>query len=294
MRAHIIPPAAEGMPLDKYIRRAYPMCDAAMLRKALRQRDFKQDGVRMSASDPVHAGAELKCFLADGYLLGGELTVLFKDDRLAIVVKPAGLTCQRDGLGLGEDTLESRVHEMFGSAYLVNRLDHFTGGVMPIALTESMRDELISAFAEHKVEKTYICQVKGVPEKPHARLTNYAIKSPGESLVRVYDSPRPGALTMILTYDVIEPGDVSRLSIGLETGRTHQIRAQFAHAGHPLLGDGQYGDPAEGQRFGREYQALYAYRLVFNFSDETQTLGYLNGRSFAVRDVPFVHEYFNV
>ena len=62
MRAHIIPPAAEGMPLDKYIRRAYPMCDAAMLRKALRPRDFKQDGVRMSASDPVRAGAELKCF----------------------------------------------------------------------------------------------------------------------------------------------------------------------------------------------------------------------------------------
>lgn len=267
MRAHIIPPAAEGMPLDKYIRRAYPMCDAAMLRKALRQRDFKQDGVRMSASDPVHAGAELKCFLADGYLLGGELTVLFKDDRLAIVVKPAGLTCQRDGLGLGEDTLESRVHEMFGSAYLVNRLDHFTGGVMPIALTASMRDELISAFAEHKVEKTYICQVKGVPEKPRARLTNYAIKSPGESLVRVYDSPRPGALTMILTYDVIEPGDVSRLSIGLETGRTHQIRAQLSHIGHPVLGDDKYGDRAFNKRHGAAYQRLWCENLRFTTGD---------------------------
>lgn len=267
MRAHIIPPAAEGMPLDKYIRRAYPMCDSAMLRKALRQRDFKQDGVRMSASDPVHAGAELKCFLADGYLLGGELTVLFKDDRLAIVVKPAGLTCQRDGLGLGEDTLESRVHEMFGSAYLVNRLDHFTGGVMPIALTESMRDELISAFAEHKVEKTYICQVKGAPEKPRARLTNYAIKSPGESLVRVYDSPRPGALTMILTYDVIEPGDVSRLSIGLETGRTHQIRAQLSHIGHPVLGDDKYGDRAFNKRHGAAYQRLWCENLRFTTGD---------------------------
>ena len=156
---------------------------------------------------------------------------------------------------------------MFGSAYLVNRLDHFTGGVMPIALTESMRDELISAFAEHKVEKTYICQVKGVPEKPRARLTNYAIKSPGESLVRVYDSPRPGALTMILTYDVIEPGDVSRLSIGLETGRTHQIRAQLSHIGHPVLGDDKYGDRAFNKRHGAAYQRLWCENLRFTTGD---------------------------
>ena len=130
-----------------------------------------------------------------------------------------------------------------------------------------MRDELISAFAEHKVEKTYICQVKGAPEKPRARLTNYAIKSPGESLVRVYDSPRLGALTMILTYDVIEPGDVSRLSIGLETGRTHQIRAQLSHIGHPVLGDDKYGDRAFNKRHGAAYQRLWCENLRFTTGD---------------------------
>ena len=75
--------------------------------------------------------------------------------------------------------------------------------------------------------------------------------------MRVYDSPRPGALTMILTYDVIEPGDVSRLSIGLETGRTHQIRAQLSHIGHPVLGDDKYGDRAFNKRHGAAYQRLW-------------------------------------
>lgn len=263
MRAHIVPAGADGMTLERYIRRAYPMCDAAMLRRALKQRDFKLCGARMNAADAVRGGAELKCFIADEYLLGGEVRVLFRDEHIAVVVKPAGLTCQRDFEGLGEDTLESRVNAMFGKAYLVNRLDHFTGGVMPIALDEETRDRLIQAFAEHRVEKTYVCQVKGTPKKHSARLVNYAVKSPEESLVRVYDSPRPGALTMIMTYEVVEPGEIARLQIGLETGRTHQIRAQLSHIGHPVLGDDKYGDRAFNKKHSAAYQRLWCEKIRF-------------------------------
>ena len=105
MRTHQVPAGADGMALGRYIRRAYPMCDAAMLRRALARRDFKLDGVRLGERDAVRAGGELSCYIADEYLLGGPLEVVYRSARVAGVVKPAGLSCQRDAQGLGEDTL---------------------------------------------------------------------------------------------------------------------------------------------------------------------------------------------
>ncbi len=76
------------------------------------------------------------------------------------------------------------------------------------------------------------------------------------------------------------------------TGRTHQIRAQFAAAGHPLLGDGKYGSERENKRYGRSYQALYSYRLEFCFTTDAGALAPLDGQQFQVEQVDFVTEYF--
>ena len=85
-------------------------------------------------------------------------------------------------------------------------------------------------------------------------------------------------------------GGLSLVECELITGRTHQIRAQFAHAGHPLLGDGKYGKL--NKRFDRTYQALYSYKLTFSFTTDGEDLAYLNGKSFQVSTVDFVEEYF--
>ena len=83
---------------------------------------------------------------------------------------------------------------------------------------------------------------------------------------------------------------LSLVECELITGRTHQIRAQFAHAGHPLLGDGKYGNL--NKNFDRRYQALYSYKLSFTFSTDAGALEYLNGKSFKVEKVDFVEQYF--
>ena len=83
---------------------------------------------------------------------------------------------------------------------------------------------------------------------------------------------------------------LSLVECQLITGRTHQIRAQFAHAGHPLLGDGKYGKLRKD--IDRNYQALYSYKLTFDFTTDAAELAYLNGKSFQTKTVDFVTEYF--
>ena len=107
----------------------------------------------------------------------------------------------------------------------------------------------------------------------------------------VTDTPQPGSKTCQTNYRTLASANgLSLVECELITGRTHQIRAQFAHAGHPLLGDGKYGKLDK--RFDRNYQALYSYRLTFTFTTDAGSLNYLNGKSFQAAQVDFVSEYF--
>ena len=97
---------------------------------------------------------------------------------------------------------------------------------------------------------------------------------------------------MTLYRTLATRGDLSLVECQLITGRTHQIRAQFAAAGHPLLGDGKYGSERENRKYGRHGQALYSYKLAFRFTTDAGPLAELNGRVWQVDKVDFVEEYF--
>jgi 23S rRNA pseudouridine955/2504/2580 synthase len=124
-------------------------------------------------------------------------------------------------------------------------------------------------------------------------LDSYILKKEGRRKVLVLSAPEEGAQRAQTRYKTLRVRDnLSLVECELLTGRTHQIRAQFADKGHPLLGDGQYGDYREGERFGREFQALYAYKLVFTFKSDAGVLNYLRDKIFEVWDVPFVEQFF--
>jgi len=141
------------------------------------------------------------------------------------------------------------------------------------------------------MDKRYLAIVEGVPKPPRGSLKGYLFKDEKKNRVFVTDTPKPGAKTCQTNYVTLQSKNgLSLVECELITGRTHQIRAQFAHAGHPLLGDGKYGKLAKNAD--RNYQALYSYKLTFKFTTDAGILEYLNGKSFQVQQVDFVTEYF--
>ena len=133
--------------------------------------------------------------------------------------------------------------------------------------------------------------MEGTPKPQEGVLKGYLFKDAVKNRVFVTDTPQAGSKTCETRYQVLKSRNgLSLVECELITGRTHQIRAQFAHAGHPLLGDGKYGKPDK--RYARSYQALYSYKLTFRFTTDAGMLSYLNGRQFEVKKVDFVEEYF--
>ena len=105
-------------------------------------------------------------------------------------------------------------------------------------------------------------------------------------MVKITDNQVEGSKKIITEYKILDYYDnACLLEVKLHTGRTHQIRAHLAHIGHPLYGDGKYGNEQ-----GRYRQALYSYKLNFNFSNENQ-LSYLNGKTFQAQNIQLLDDY---
>ncbi len=121
-------------------------------------------------------------------------------------------------------------------------------------------------------------------------MKGYLTKDETSNTVRVSAVPRPGAKTALTKYRVLAAkNDRCLCEAELLTGRTHQIRAQFAALGHPLWGDAKYG-ASRSNALLRNRQALWAYRLCFSFTTPAGVLEYLAGKEFAV-EVPFAKEF---
>ena len=146
---------------------------------------------------------------------------------------------------------------------------------------------------DREIGKFYYCIALGSFSRREGMLENYIVKAPGAKKVSVSDRMVPDGQRAQTKYRVLcQKNGLSLIECELLTGRTHQIRAQMAHAGHPLLGDSQYGDPRRNEKYGRSYQALYAYKLRFDFSTDAGPLNGLKGREFTVPEVRFIAEYF--
>lgn len=282
------------VPLDIQQTRLYPLLGRMLpelpeyaLREAFHKRDVKMNGVRVGREEPALPGAEV-CVYTRYAAMRESIKILYVDENVALVVKPVGVSCEADvkgGRTMAELALSALREKEPGAEMplLCHRLDNQTDGLLLLARNNAAEAELKEAFKHRRIHKEYICLVKGIPSPAHGVLERYLLKDAAKARVRVLERPIPGAVPIVTAYSVLEPGEVSRLRVQLHTGRTHQIRAQMAAMGHPLLGDDAYGDRDFNRKRKAKRLMLCATGLSFELAG---ALSYLNEKRFHM-DAPF-------
>ena len=261
MHTHDVPAGVAPMPLRQYLSRAFPALPGWLLRETLKKKDVRVNGVRSSGDVLVRGGDVLTLYVEARYLTALP-DVIYEDDALLVVDKPAGIPVDSDGRGVGADTMLARLRAVCPEARLCHRLDTGTGGVLIAAKDAGTEARMRDIFETHNLTKLYQCVVVGQPPRDDARLTAWLEKDAGASRVRVIDHPAPRALPIETRYRVLtRAGGLARLEINLITGRTHQIRAHLSHVGLPLLGDDKYGDRAANRRFRASQPVLWCTRV---------------------------------
>lgn len=196
------------------------------------------------------------------------LSVIHEDNHLLAVAKPAGLLVQGDDSGDVSLVDEARAYlkakyDKPGNVYvgLVHRLDRNVSGVVLLARTSKAAARLSAAFRDDGVDKRYLAVCAGRPDPAAGELRHWlAPKGDAEGVTRCADGPFDGAREAVLAYRVLETAEgFSLVEVRPVTGRRHQIRAQMARAGHPLLGDVKYGSA---RRLPDHRLALHARRLT--------------------------------
>ena len=305
-----------GQRLDRFLAKAVPLLPASLAQKYIRIKRIKCNGKRVERDTRLQTGDVLQLYINDeifdkprednAYLTvaNPRLNIVYEDEHILLVDKRPGLAVHpHDGAEYGRtliDHIQSYLYqkrewrpreENAFTPALCNRIDRNTGGIVIAAKTAEALRVMNQKIKDREIDKRYLAIVEGTPKPRDGSLTGYLFKDAQKNRVFVTDTPQPGSKTCQTNYRTIaSAGGLSLVECELITGRTHQIRAQFAHVGHPLLGDGKYGKLDK--RYDRNYQALYSYKLSFTFTTDAGALNSLNGKSFQVEKVDFVEEYF--
>ena len=308
-----------GQRLDRFVGKAVPLLPDSLLQKYIRLKRIKRNGKGAKRDTRLAAGDVLQLYINDeffekpreenSYLKVGtpKLNIVYEDENILLLDKKPGVLCHSAGVW-DYNTLIANVQAYMAqkgewrpkeenafAPALCNRIDRNTGGIVIAAKNAEALRILNDKIRDREIEKYYLCAVQGRPRPPAGRLENYLFKDAKKNQVFVKNRPEPGAKTAVTEYRLItSKGKLSLVECRLLTGRTHQIRAQMAHAGWPLLGDGKYGSERFNKDFGEKGQALYSYRLEFTFPTDAGILNYLRGRQFRVQQVDFAEKYFDV
>lgn len=210
------------------------------------------------------------------------MKVLFEDKFFMIIEKPADMLSEPTE---GENSAVAEAEKLCGGkCFPVHRLDRGTGGAMLVAKTSAAAGKLSAMIQGRELEKEYLAVVSGVPAEESGVFEDLLFRDAAKNKSFIVDRPRKGVKEAKLTYRLLasaetERGAASLVLVRLYTGRTHQIRVQFAGRKLPLLGDGKYGS-----RDNRCGPALWSCRLAFLHPFTGKTV---EARSFPPKEYPW-------
>ena len=318
MREFTIGQNDAGQRLDRWLGKTLPVLPAPLAQKYIRIKRVKLNGKGAKRDTRLQKGDVLQLYINDEFfekptpenaflsVFKPQLNIVYEDENLMLLDKRPGMVVHPDETER-VNTLITHIQaylyqkkewspywENSFAPALCNRIDRNTGGIVIAAKNAETLRIMNQKIKDREVEKSYLRIVLGTPKPAEGRLENFLVKDEGKKQVFVHNKPVEGGRTAVTLYRTLaKRNGMSLVECRLITGRTHQIRAQMAAAGHPLLGDGKYGRERENKRMGKTNgQALYSYKLSFPFTTDAGCLEGLKGREWTVTDVPFVEEFF--
>ena len=301
-----------GQRLDKFLAKLMPRLPKNMLYKSIRKNCVKlgtkhiKDGAYMLCKGDVLSlyfsdeFFEKPTYFSDFMKISPTLDIIYEDGNLLLVNKPQGVLAHEDDAQNPENLLSHIKSYLYKKGEylpenentfapaLANRIDRGTGGIVIAAKNAQALRILNEKIKNREIKKFYLCLAYGHFTEKEGRICGYLLRDEKSRKVSFFDTPIKDAKKTVTKYRVLkEFPEYSLLEAELETGRTHQIRAGFSHIGHPLLGDRKYSSPEINRKFPFKEQALYAYKISFEFVTDGGILEYLNGKVFEIKDIKF-------
>lgn len=300
-----------GVRLSRFVESVTKDLPRSLLYKSFRNKRIKVNGKRAEADTRLCVGDVIELYINDEFFPAAPrqkkvarqppVRVIYEDDDIAVLYKPAHLLCHSDRTGdanlvdafcaqlQAEGKYDPKAENRFAPA-LCNRLDRGTEGLVIAAKRYTALRDMNEIIRKDWMKKEYLTITVGAP--PAGRHVAWLQHKEAGNKVRIHARESEGYKKIITDVTVIrQSGPFALCRIGLITGRTHQIRAHLAYLGHPVLGDLKYGNRTMNERTGLKTQALCAQRLTFGQIPEENTLHHLSGKVIKLTDPAIVRQF---